>query len=241
MSKGIIRVCPYCGNSYPHLGSHIKYSHPEIVDKKILIRDYLGLSEIPKCPICGDECSTRDYSFNETCGKRTCNERNKVRKGTHGLLRANSPLNEEGKMIRVINSNKSTMINKTNSCFSPKTREGEIYSLYLMKFKECIKVGITRDLESRISRISKLYEAPVKVVYFNQEFSILKKIESLIHSGNFNHFEMPNISDGFQSIGYTEFYKIDEESRILDFINSKFNDYSIEVELEQFEMQDTER
>lgn len=170
MSKLKVRTCPICGKEMTRIMYHIHMKHPEsnLTTKDIALIE-AGLTEPPKCPICGKECSLRRFGFNETCGDRHCNEANKVRKGTHGLLAKNCERTPDGKLIRCINSNKSALENGNHSSQRPKVIDGNKCILYIMEFDDCIKVGRTRDLDSRLKHFNDMNFYPLRVRVFEGE------------------------------------------------------------------------
>lgn len=230
--NSVQRKCPYCGGYHYNLWGHVKKVHPDHGSSyRGFLRDYLGLPGVPRCPICGEECSTRGYRFNMTCGKRTCNERNKVNIGTHGLLGKNCAKDENGKMIRVTNSNKSAIQNRSSSCFHKKIQPGRVSKLYILFFKdkEYFKVGKTRDLRSRVKHLIKFGFPVIEAWTWNIEETVLNKIEHSVHfRSSIKHYEdIPRVCDGFQSTGASEYFHLDKLDSILGFIDSEFNDYQV--------------
>jgi hypothetical protein len=97
LDKG--RICPICGKIYKnHFLNHLS-SHG-LDQCKYLVLLY-KLSEVPRCPICDNNCSinTHGYQFNNTCSSSYCmhsmSNYTRVSNGNHNFAYNGDPIHDD--------------------------------------------------------------------------------------------------------------------------------------------------
>ncbi|MCQ2209123.1 MAG: GIY-YIG nuclease family protein [Paludibacteraceae bacterium] len=241
--------CIICGikvKNSAQLISHALQSHQLDFIQYTLKR--LGLTEIPKCPICGKDCKFSYRAggyFNPSCSK-SCSQslanRRAIANGTYHFLHQNAKLDENGKDIMRSKSQytlskegkhrflKANLIKdeKGRSVYHVRSAQDKAV-LYVGIFKKenLLKIGKSTNLTSRLDNYKFAGIIFDKIYSYDGVYSDISKIESDIHkqlrcySKPLNKESYPN--NDFFRLGHSEWYDLKFKDAILKEIQKYFD------------------